>query len=84
MVRLCVRNTIDADLDTMKEIKQIEIDDVVDGNVDMTTPEIMRLFGRVDMDEEGRHFIIPETEDERPRMPNVDQDDEFQDMGNEE
>ncbi|GAB7362217.1 hypothetical protein MBLNU230_g2242t1 [Neophaeotheca triangularis] len=84
MVRLCVRNTIDADLDTMKEIKQIEIDDVVDGNVDMTTPEIMRLFGRVDMDEEGRHFIIPETEDEGPRMPNVDEDDEFQDMGNEE
>lgn len=89
MTRFVVKNTIDAAMMQMKERKQVEIDEVMDDskrNEKLTVEDLMRLFGNVGQDGEGRSFIFAEgdDEDEHLRLPNIDSEDEEQMMGNEE
>ena len=94
MTRFVVKNTIDAAMMAMKERKQIEIDEVMDDSKrkeKLSVDDLMRLFGPVDKDSEGKPFIFAEGADqyddgdpEHMRLPNVDSDDEEQMMGNEE
>lgn len=73
----------------MKERKQIEIDEVMAGRQEkrFAPEELMRLFGPVDEDEEGRPYIMAEkTEGDRAegeRVVVVGEEDEEMVMGNE-
>lgn len=88
LCRLVVKNTIDQAMTAVKERKQIEIDDVMDSErmkEGLSTKDLMRLFGNVEDDEEGRPFIFAdEPEDPHLRLANVDEEDEMRPMGNEE
>ena len=92
MTRFVVMNTIDAAMMDIKERKQIEIDEVMSsskGKEKLSVHDLMRLFGTIGEDEEGRAFIFAEgpnqpDDEEHLRLPNIDQDDEEQLMGNEE
>ena len=72
----------------VKERKQREIDEVMDDARQKERPsvqELMRLFGKVGEDGEGKPFIFADDdEDEHLRVPNIDDEDEEQAMGNEE
>ena len=86
MLRLVVKNTIDGALMAMKDRKQVEIDEVMESKDKLTVQDLMRLFGKVGEDGEGRPFIFPERDGTVPdhlRLANVDEDDEEQFMGNE-
>ena len=66
--RFAVKNTIDDDLLKMQERKTELVsralgDDGREPSV-FSVEELLRLFGRVDEDEEGRPFIFAESEDE--------------------
>ncbi|KAK5741928.1 hypothetical protein LTR17_003676 [Elasticomyces elasticus] len=90
-VRIVVKNTVDAAMMDMKERKQIEIDGAMDdskGKGDLPVSELLRLFGDVGEDAEGRPFIFAESDglpnQEHLRVPNHDEDDEAQMMADEE
>ena len=86
LVKLVVKNTIDQAMVAVKDRKQIEIDDCMDSSKmkeKLTVEDLMRLFGRVEEDEEGVPFIFAdEPEDEHLRLANVDDEDEMGFMGN--
>jgi len=71
----------------MKEKKQLEIDEAMSDSRkrEMSIKDLMKLFGPVDEDDEGRPFIFAEVDDseEHLRVPNLDKEDEEQDMGDE-
>lgn len=87
-MKLVVKNTIDQAMMAVKERKQIEIDDVMNSNrmkEKLTVEDLMRLFGKVEEDEEGKPFIFAdEPDDAHLRLTNVDDEDEMGFMGNEE
>ena len=87
MTRLVVKNSIDAALMNMKDRKQVEINEVMETKHDrLTVHDLLRLFGNVGEDGEGRPFIFPSDENKEPehlRVPSTDEDDEMQYMGNE-
>jgi hypothetical protein len=75
----------------MKERKQVEIDEVMETKHRPSIDDLMRLFGRVEHDENGKPFIFPDTtspydDDDGPgqRFVEHDSDDEQGHMGNEE
>ncbi|KAK5688470.1 hypothetical protein LTS10_000448 [Elasticomyces elasticus] len=90
-VRIVVKNTVDAAMMDMKERKQIEIDGAMDdskGRGDLPVAELLRLFGEeVGEDGEGRPFIWAQDDgagnQEHLRVPNLDEEDEAQMMGDE-
>ncbi|KAJ4379678.1 hypothetical protein N0V86_004860 [Didymella sp. IMI 355093] len=67
MTRMCVRETVDERLIEMQKNKQKEIDDVMDDrgkrtkNLDIA--DLMRLFGNIEEDGEGRSFIMVDNPD---------------------
>ncbi len=71
----------------MKERKQVEIDEAMSESRkrDLSVKELMKLFGPVDEDDEGHPFIFAEDDgsEEHLRVPNLDEEDEEQDMGDE-
>ncbi|KAK1061371.1 hypothetical protein LTR74_011122 [Friedmanniomyces endolithicus] len=85
--KFVVRDTIDAAMMAMKEKKQLEIDEAMSDSRkrEMSIKDLMKLFGAVDEDNEGRPFIFAEVDDseEHLRVPNLDKEDEEQDMGDE-
>ncbi|KAK0357162.1 hypothetical protein LTS02_000696 [Friedmanniomyces endolithicus] len=85
--KFVVRNTIDAAMMAMKERKQVEIDEAMSESRkrDLSVKELMKLFGPVDEDDEGHPFIFAEDDgsEEHLRVPNLDEEDEEQDMGDE-
>ncbi|KAK0947382.1 hypothetical protein LTR29_001338 [Friedmanniomyces endolithicus] len=85
--KFVVRDTIDAAMMAMKEKKQLEIDEAMSDSRkrEMSIKDLMKLFGPVDEDDEGRPFIFAEVDDseEHLRVPNLDKEDEEQDMGDE-
>ncbi|KAF2273008.1 uncharacterized protein EI97DRAFT_425181 [Westerdykella ornata] len=62
MTRFCVRNTVDERIISMQERKQAEIDEIMEDDGTRTKRlklrDIMRLFGPVSEDSEGRPFIL--------------------------
>ncbi|KAK3684392.1 hypothetical protein LTR37_020327 [Vermiconidia calcicola] len=88
MTRVVVKNSIDAAMMSLKEKKNLEIDEVMSNSSkakDISVVELMRLFGKTSEDEEGRPFIFVEDDGpEHLRVPNIDKEDEEQFMGNEE
>ncbi|KAK5748859.1 hypothetical protein LTS12_021097 [Elasticomyces elasticus] len=89
-VRMVVKNTVDAAMMDMKERKQIEIDGAMDDSKgrDLPVSELLRLFGDVGEDAEGKPFIWAQDDgagnQEHLRMPNLDMDDEARVMADEE
>ncbi|KAK0864308.1 hypothetical protein LTR87_015838 [Friedmanniomyces endolithicus] len=85
--KFVVRNTIDAAMMAMKERKQVEIDEAMSDSRkrDLSVKDLMKLFGPVEEDEEGHPFIFAEVDDgeEHLRVPNLDEEDEEQGMGDE-
>ncbi|KAJ9628043.1 hypothetical protein H2203_003265 [Taxawa tesnikishii (nom. ined.)] len=79
MTRLIVRNTVDQTMMDVKARKQIEIDEVMS---DTNRPEklsvndLMRLFGRVGQDADGKPFIFAEDDTDGQERPSDDSDDE--------
>ncbi|KAF2873730.1 SNF2 family N-terminal domain-containing protein [Massariosphaeria phaeospora] len=69
MTRLCVKNTVDQRLIDMQERKKKEIDEVMedDGSTvgKMTIRDLMRLFGNLQDDENGKPFIVVDNPDPR-------------------
>jgi SNF2 family DNA or RNA helicase len=88
LVKLVVKNTIDQAMMAVKERKQIEIDDCMNSSKmkeKLNVEDLLRLFGKVEEDEEGVPFIFAdEPEDEHLRLANVDDEDEMGFMGNDE
>ena len=90
LTRLVVKNSIDTAMMAMKERKKIEIDSVMDDSkrtAEISIYDMMRLFGNIAEDDQGRPFIFPtldEMEPEHLRLANVDDEDEEQFIGNEE
>ena len=76
----------------MTDFVQIEIDEVMNNSKmkqKLSVEDLMRLFGDVHEDDEGKPFIFAEGTDqydegEHLRLPNTDEEDEEQFMGNEE
>ncbi|KAE9984365.1 hypothetical protein EG328_008851 [Venturia inaequalis] len=77
MTRFVVEKTVDENMIRMQERKQKEIDSVMDNDQQrkLTIPELLRLFGDVDDDENGDPFIMVNNRDTRPN-PNGDLEDE--------
>ena len=76
MTHLCVKNTIDAAIYALQSSKQENIDAALDDSKRkeiLGTPDLLRLFGRVVDDEEGRPFIFAHDD--------KDDDDEYGDDG---
>lgn len=87
MLRLIVKNTIDTAMMAMKQRKQMEIDEIMEMKKDsISVHDLLRLFGNVGEDSEGRPFIFADEDDEPEhlRLPAIDEEDEMQFMGNEE
>ena len=90
LTRIVVKNSIDAAMMAMKERKQAEINEVMNDSKrkeSLSVHDLMRLFGPVGEDGEGRPFIFPSQEameSEHLRLANIDEEDEEQVMGNEE
>ncbi|OAL54395.1 hypothetical protein IQ07DRAFT_558454 [Pyrenochaeta sp. DS3sAY3a] len=65
--RLCVEDTVDSRMIKLQEKKQKEIDSVFEDNGDkvknMNIRDLMRLFGNLDEDDDGRPFILVEEPD---------------------
>ncbi|OAG09882.1 uncharacterized protein CC84DRAFT_1160928 [Paraphaeosphaeria sporulosa] len=70
LTRFCVKNTVDERLIQMQERKEKEIDSVMKDDAGakarkMGIRDLMRLFGSVGDDEEGRPFILADNGDAR-------------------
>ncbi|KAK0316053.1 hypothetical protein LTR82_012346 [Friedmanniomyces endolithicus] len=82
--KFVVKNTIDSAMMVMKERKQVVIDEAMSDSRkrDLSVKELMKLFGPVDEDDEGNPFIFAEEDgsEEHLRVPNLDENDEEQDM----
>ncbi|KAF1992922.1 hypothetical protein P154DRAFT_451550 [Amniculicola lignicola CBS 123094] len=69
MSRFCVRNTVDQRIMEMQERKQEEIDEIMNDDgakfKKLDDKDLLRLFGAIDMDEDGRPFIITNDSDSR-------------------
>lgn len=86
LTRFCIRNTIDAAMMALKVRKQGSINEVMDSKEKLSTEDIMGLFGGVG-ETNGRPFIFPSNpshEDDHLRVPNMDEEDEDREMGDEE
>lgn len=87
MLRLVVKHTVDEAMMQIKERKKIEIDEVMDhkGQENIDMQDLMRLFGEVGEDAEGRPFIVAEDDgrDGPPRIAVAPDDEENVVMGNE-
>lgn len=91
MTRFVIKNTIDAAMMAMKDRKDKEIEEVMDDAKRKKRPSIhdlMRLFGPVGEDGEGKPFIFAddqhdEGDPEHLRLANDDEEDEDMPMGNE-
>ncbi|KAF2129498.1 hypothetical protein P153DRAFT_340405 [Dothidotthia symphoricarpi CBS 119687] len=79
MSRLCVKDTVDQRLIEMQERKQKEIDNVMEDGGKRTDKmdirDLMRLFGNLDNDSEGKPFIMVDNPDPRGGF-RADRDDE--------
>ncbi|TLD37757.1 putative serine/threonine-protein phosphatase [Venturia nashicola] len=77
MTRFVVEKTVDENIIRMQERKQMEIDSVMDNDQHrkLTIPELLRLFGDVDADENGNPFILVNNRATLPN-PNGDMEDE--------
>ncbi|KAF2829455.1 hypothetical protein CC86DRAFT_287097 [Ophiobolus disseminans] len=79
MSRFCVSNTVDARLIAMQERKQQEINEVMEDDgtrvKKMSIPDLMRLFGNLDEDANGKPFIMVDNPDPRGGF-RADRDDE--------
>ncbi|KAI8942436.1 hypothetical protein NX059_000506 [Plenodomus lindquistii] len=79
MSRICVKNTVDQQLINMQKRKDAEIEAVMeDGGKTkskMSIRDLMRLFGNLDDDSEGRPFIMVDNPDPRGGF-RADRDDE--------
>ena len=88
MTRLVVKNTIDAAMTAVKERKQVEIDEVMNDEhrkQRLSVTDLMRLFGRVGEDGEGKPFIFADEDGDpitRLAQMEIENEDDF--MGNEE
>jgi len=86
--RFVIKNSIDSAMQATKDRKQMEIDEVMDDsrrNEQLSVEELMRLFGEVREDDEGKPFIFAEGDDrDDHRLVTVDEEDEDAKMGNEE
>ena len=68
----------------VKERKQIEIDELMNNSKlreKLTVQDLMRLFGKVEEDGEGKPFIFADERsddiDGIPRLADLDEDNEF-------
>ena len=73
LTRFCVKNTVDERLIEMQERKQKEIDAVMNDDLPgrvgkMDTRDLMRLFGYVRDDENGRPYILVNDPDPSVRV----------------
>ncbi|KAH7088900.1 SNF2 family N-terminal domain-containing protein [Paraphoma chrysanthemicola] len=79
MSRLCVKNTVDTRLMDMQERKEKEISEVMEDDGErmkkMSIVDLMRLFGNLDEDAEGKPFILVDNPDPRGGF-RADRDDE--------
>jgi len=79
MSRLCVKNTIDQRLINMQQRKDKEIAKVMDDDgtrvQKMDMRKLMKLFGNLEEDSEGRPFIMVDNPDPRGGF-RADRDDE--------
>ncbi|KAF2032710.1 hypothetical protein EK21DRAFT_98852 [Setomelanomma holmii] len=79
MSRLCVRNTIDERLVEMQKRKDKEINEVMEDNGKTTSKlgirDLMRLFGNLNDDADGKPFILVDNPDPRGGF-RADRDDE--------
>ncbi|EMC91603.1 hypothetical protein BAUCODRAFT_79159 [Baudoinia panamericana UAMH 10762] len=84
LTSFCVRNSIDEAMHNLKEKKQMEIDEVMDDKrrQNLTVNELMRLFGPVGEDDDGKPFIFPEKSGEDDDHPGIANSDD-EDLGNE-
>ena len=69
----------------VKERKQIEIDELMNNSKlreKLNIQDLMRLFGKVEEDEEGKPFIFADerSDDGFPRLADLDVDNEFRFM----
>ena len=81
LTRFCVKNTVDDQLIDMQERKQKEIELVMQedfsagaGRLDVR--DMMRLFGNIDQDEDGKPYILVDDPDPGVRLH---ADEEFED-----
>ncbi|KAF3039514.1 hypothetical protein E8E12_004791 [Didymella heteroderae] len=67
MTRMCVKDTVDERLIEMQKTKQKEIDEIMDDRGKRTKnleiADVMRLFGNIEEDGEGKPFILVENPD---------------------
>ena len=78
LTRFVCRNTIDEAMMQVKERKQIEIDELMNNSKlreKLTVEDLMRLFGKVEEDEEGRPFIFADARSD-DGIPRADGDDD--------
>lgn len=87
MLRLVVKNTVDEAMMAIKERKKIEIDEVMERKAhdEMSLVDLMRLFGELGEDADGRPFIMAEDVGNagRPRVGVDPEDEENVELGNE-
>ena len=88
MLRIVVKNSIDAAMQSVKDRKQVDIDALMNDrakrNEKPSVTDLMRLFGELGQDEEGNPFIFGEEHGKPPGLPNFDSEDENYNMDNEE
>ena len=82
LTRFVCRNTIDEAMMQVKDKKQMEIDELMNNSKlseKLTVEDLMRLFGKVEEDEEGKPFIFAdaESDDGVPRLADMDDENEF-------
>lgn len=70
LTRFCVKTSVDERLVEMQERKQAEIDSVMKEDAaarasKMSIRDLMRLFGNLEEDENGRPFILIDNPDRR-------------------
>jgi SNF2 family DNA or RNA helicase len=89
LTRFVCRNSIDEAMMQVKERKQIEIDELMNNSKlreKLTVQDLMRLFGKVEEDEDGKPFIFADerSDDGIPRLADLDEDNEFGFMNSDE
>jgi phosphoenolpyruvate carboxylase len=71
MERLVVKNSIDEAIISLQRAKQITIDAAIDPKKKekVSTKELLRLFGRVGKDQDGKPFIFAQEDSNENRPP---------------
>lgn len=70
MQRLVVKNSIDEAIIALQKSKQINVDAALSSKQEkVSTKELMRLFGRLGEDKDGKPFIFAQEDGDEDRPP---------------